>query len=200
MQLYFSLTSPFARKVRVALIEKGLYDRFEQRVVDPWASDAALLEVNPLLQVPALVLDDGQVLTNSDTILAWIERTYPQPALWPAETAALNHAQAIAALAQGLIEAVVYIVLERRKPAAQQNEPMVEHRLAAIDRVVHAFDTRFDRDDEHFGLDAIGVACALAYIDLRLPGHDWHANHPALAQWQSTAAARPSMRDTAPPN
>lgn len=199
MQLYLSLTSPFARKVRVALIEKGLLERFEQRIVDPWASDAALLEVNPLLQVPALVLDDGLALTNSDTILAWLERTHPQPALWPADAAALDRAQAIAALAQGVIEATVYVVLERRKPAAQQAQAMIERRLAAIDRVVQALETRFDHAGGRFQLDAIGVACALAYLDFRLPQYDWRAGRPGLAQWHSVVAARPSLRDTVPP-
>lgn len=199
MQIYISLTSPFARKVLVALIEKGLHDRIEQCIVDPWASDDALLKVNPLLQVPALVLDDGLALTNSDTILAWLERSYPHPALWPTDTAALDRAQAIAALAQGVIEATAYVVLERRKPAAQQGQVMIERRLAAIDRVVQALETRFDHVGERFRLDGIGVACALAYLDFRLPQYDWRAGRPALAQWQSVAAARPSMRDTVPP-
>ncbi|MGA9422094.1 MAG: glutathione S-transferase N-terminal domain-containing protein [Rhodanobacteraceae bacterium] len=199
MQLYLSLTSPFARKVRVALIEKGLIERVELRIVDPWADAESLAAVNPLLQVPTLVLDDGLALTNSDTILAWLDRTHPEPALWPAGADALTRAQAIAALAQGMIEYTVYIVLERRKPDAQQGRGMIDRRVAGITRVVQAIEQRFDRDTAGFCLDAIGVACALAYLDFRLSGLDWRKNAPKLAEWQRWAAQRPSMQATVPP-
>lgn len=199
MELYLSLTSPFARKVRVALIEKGLIERTELKIVDPWADEASLAAVNPLLQVPTLVLDDGLALTNSDTILAWIDRAHPQPALWPEDANALARAQAIAALAQGMIEYTVHIVLERRKPEQQQSETMIERRLAGIHRVVHALEQRFERDTTHFHGDAIGVACALAYLDFRLPELDWRSDAAGLASWLAWAAQRASMRATVPP-
>ncbi|MGA8278121.1 MAG: glutathione S-transferase N-terminal domain-containing protein [Rhodanobacteraceae bacterium] len=199
MQLYLSLTSPFARKVRVALIEKGLIERVELKIVDPWADAESLAAVNPLLQVPTMVLDDGLALTNSDTILAWLDRAHPQPALWPADADELTRAQAIAALAQGMIEYAVYIVLERRKPDAQQGRAMIDRRIAGITRVVHAIEQRFDCNTTGFHLDAIGVACALAYLDFRLPELDWRKNAPKLAEWQRRAAQRPSMQATVPP-
>ncbi|MGA9341776.1 MAG: glutathione S-transferase N-terminal domain-containing protein [Rhodanobacteraceae bacterium] len=199
MQLYLSLTSPFARKVRVALIEQNLIERTELKIVDPWADAESLAAVNPLLQVPTLVLDNGLALTNSDTILAWIDRTHPDPSLWPTEANSLTRAQAIAALAQGMIEYTVYIVLERRKPAQQQGTGMIERRLAGIQRVVAALERRFDCDTSGFHLDAIGVACALAYLDFRLPELDWRNKSPRLNRWLEWAAKRPSMQATAPP-
>ncbi|MGH8127479.1 MAG: glutathione S-transferase N-terminal domain-containing protein, partial [Gammaproteobacteria bacterium] len=78
MRLFLSPTSPFARKVKVALIEKHLFDLTEEVWVDPWASPAELVAINPMCQVPTLELDDGQVLTNSDTIIEWLERAYPE--------------------------------------------------------------------------------------------------------------------------
>ena len=199
MKLYLSPTSPFARKVKVALLEKGAQAAFEEVRVDPWAAPPELTAANPLSQVPTLITDTGAAIGNSDTLLAWIERRFPQPALLPTEDAALTRAQVVAAIAQGLIETTVGIVLERRRPAEQQSAAMLDRRLATIRRTVPALAQRFDRAREHFHHDGIGVACALAYLDLRLPEWDWRAAAPALAEWQVWAEARASMRASAPP-
>jgi glutathione S-transferase len=60
MDLYYSTTSPYARLVRVAVREKGLDGRVTPHLVDPWADDADLMRVNPLVRVPALVTDDAK--------------------------------------------------------------------------------------------------------------------------------------------
>ena len=199
MKLYLSLTSPFARKVKVALLEKGAQAAFEEVRVDPWTTPVELTQANPLSQVPTLVTDRGEAIGNSDTILAWIERRFPQPSLLPTDAAALTRAQAVAAIAQGLIETTVGVVLERRRPPEQQSKVMLDRRLATIRRTLPALAQRFDRAREHFHHDGIGIACALAYLDLRLPEWDWRAAAPTLAEWQVWAEARASMRASAPP-
>jgi len=198
MKLYTSLTSPFARKVRVAVIEKRLSDLVETVVIDPWASPDELVRINPLSQVPTLLLDDGLPLSNSNTIVDWLERQYPTPALLPDDEKLRTQALAIAALTQGLIECTVDIVLERRKTPAQQSQAIIERRLTTIDRVVDTLTTRFNLDTGHFYLDGIGTACALAYLDLRLPERNWRERSGQLATWHAWAAARESMRATQP--
>ena len=199
MKLYLSPTSPFARKVKVALLEKGAQAAFDEIRADPWTTPVELTQANPLSQVPTLITDHGEAIGNSDTILAWIERRFPQPSLLPADEAALTRAQAVAAIAQGLIETTVGIVLERRRPQEKQSRAMLDRRLATLRRALPVLAQRFDRAREHFHHDGIGVACALAYLDLRLPEWDWRAAVPALAEWQVWAEARTSMQASAPP-
>ncbi len=43
-----------------------------------------LLEANPLHQVPTLILDDGQVLSESAAIVLWLDEQYPRAGLLPA--------------------------------------------------------------------------------------------------------------------
>ncbi len=198
MKLYTSLTSPFARKVRVAVIEKRLSDLVETIVLDPWASPDELVRVNPLSQVPTLVLDDGLPLSNSDTIIGWLERQYPTPALLPDDEKLRTQALAIAALTQGMIECTVDIVLERRKTTVQQSRAMIERRLVTIDRVIDTLAVRFEPNTRHFHLDGMGVACALTYLDLRVPERDWRKRSKPLAAWQAWAVERDSMRATQP--
>lgn len=199
MRLFLSPTSPFARKVKVALIEKGLLDSTEEVWIDPWASPAELLAVNPMSQVPTLMLDDGQALTNSDTIIEWLERVWPEPPLLPEDAAECARTLSVAALAHGVIEFVVYVVIEGRKPTEQQSAKMLSRRLDGIERVLGVLEQRFDCSREHFCLDGLNVACALEYVDLRLPDLDWRVRCPRLAEWLVWAAARSSLKQSAPP-
>lgn len=199
MQLYLSPTSPFARKVKVALLEKGLGEKVEWVVLDPWASPDRLIAVNPLSQVPTLILDDGTALAGSDTILGALESIYPEPSLLPADAKTQLRTLAIAGFAHGLIECVVGIVLERRRAPERQKPSVIERKQAAITRVVKTLSEQFECPTGHFHLDAIGLACALAYLDFRLPDYAWHDDYPALAEWLDWAAMRPSMQASAPP-
>jgi glutathione S-transferase len=199
MKLYVSLTSPFARKVRVALEEKHLADRIETVLVDPWNDDGTLAAVNPLLQVPTLARDDGLAITNSDTIMNWLDRAYPEPGLWPQDPDARFRAEAVAALAQTVIEYAVFLVIESRRPESQRSAHMIERRRQGIVDTAAALNDGFHASQEQFNLDSIGVACALAYVDFRHPQLDWRSRAPKLDAWMKWALQRPSMKATAPP-
>lgn len=49
-----------------------------------------------------------------------------------------------------------------------------------------------------FDIAAIGVACALGYLDLRQPQFGWREQQPGLATWYADVTKRPSMAATAP--
>ncbi len=84
MKLYSHWRSTTSYRVRIALHLKQI--AFETVPVDLVAGDqrdAEYLAVNPVAGVPALVLEDGTVLTQSMAILEWIEARHPDPALIP---------------------------------------------------------------------------------------------------------------------
>jgi len=74
--------SPFVRKVRVALAEKGLDYRHEQ--VNPYAPPTGWRELSPLGKIPVL-RDGDHTLADSSVICAYVERRFPQPALYPSD-------------------------------------------------------------------------------------------------------------------
>lgn len=199
MKLYLSPTSPFARKVRVAILEKNLGDHTDWAMLDPWADPKELLALNPLSQVPTLATDDGTVLVGSESILGALEMLFPDPALFPAGRAACLDTLATAGLAHGLIECGVTVLLERRRPAAQQSTKNIKRKQAAATRTLKTLAERFDRSSKNFYLDGIGLACALAWLDFRLPDFKWRSTHPDLANWLDEVARRPSMQASAPP-
>jgi len=83
MKLYDYKMAPNARRVRVFLAEKGL--EIETIPVDLGTGEQmqdAYRAVNPRLAVPALVLDDGTLLTESIAICRYLELLHPEPALF----------------------------------------------------------------------------------------------------------------------
>ncbi|HSI57872.1 MAG TPA: maleylacetoacetate isomerase [Ideonella sp.] len=99
MKLYNFFRSGTSHRLRIALNLKGLaheYVAVDLRSEQHLAAD--FKSVNPQGLVPALVLDDGRVLTQSPAILEWLEERYPQPPLLPSDPDARVRVRALAAI------------------------------------------------------------------------------------------------------
>lgn len=197
MKLYFNQTSPYARKVRVVVAEKGLADTIDMIDVDPWASTPELLAAAPLSKVPALVTADGVTITESDAIVRYLDEYRNQPQMFPQDPAARAEAYARIALAQGMIDAAFDAVIERRRPAGQQSEEWVSRQHRALVRGL-AMAASATRPEGRFDLGDVSLACMLAYLDFRLPQITWRDSWPALAAWQDVVSKRASMLATQP--
>jgi len=80
MKLIASLTSPFARKIRILLMEKAIPCEL---VVDiPWSADTRTPDYNPLGKVPVLLPDDGPPLFDSRVIAEYLDLV-AGPAFFP---------------------------------------------------------------------------------------------------------------------
>lgn len=77
--LHHQPLSPFCRKVRVTLGEKGL--PVELREVRVWERSREFLTLNPAGKVPTLTLDDGGVIAESTAIVEFVEEMAPTPPL-----------------------------------------------------------------------------------------------------------------------
>lgn len=82
LKLYGAALSPFVRKTRVFLAEKGL--EYEAVHVDPNNPPEDYARLNPLKRIPALE-DGDHVLADSAVICAYLERKHPEPALYPSD-------------------------------------------------------------------------------------------------------------------
>jgi glutathione S-transferase len=81
MKLYNLDLSNFASKTRIALYEKGV--NFEKVNPPGGLGSADYKKVNPLGKVPALVLDNGQLIAESEVINEYLEDKYPEKPLLP---------------------------------------------------------------------------------------------------------------------
>lgn len=201
MKLVASLTSPYARKIRVILAEKQL--PFELEVDIPWNADTHVPDYNPLGKVPALVADDGRVWFDSPVVAAYLE-TLGGPALLPAEPLAALIVRQTEALADGIADAAVANFLEAKRPAGQQDATGLARQLGKIHRGLVALETRAARGEGLNGpalsLGDVAAGCALGYLDFRCASLDWRSPCPTLAALAARLFARPSFAATVPPN
>ena len=200
MKLVIAKPSPFARKARVALIEKGI--AFETVIDVPWSPGTAAPNFNPLGKIPILVLDDGRVVHDSKVIVEYIEMLGRPPHLLPSEPSLrLAHKQ-IEATADGVCDSVVLIVLERSRAPALRSSDWIERQLGKVEAGTSALaDSLGGRQwfvGSAFGLADIAVGCMLGYLDLRLPEFDWRGRHANLATFGERMFSRPSFAATVP--
>ncbi|MDD2873304.1 MAG: glutathione S-transferase N-terminal domain-containing protein, partial [Azoarcus sp.] len=130
MKLLASLTSPYARKIRILLAEKSL--PFELVVDSPWEANTRVPDVNPLGKVPALVLDSGEVFFDSPVVAGYLETLDAAPALIPTGGIERVRVRQTEALADGILDAAVVAFLESKRPPEQQSAVIIERQLDKI--------------------------------------------------------------------
>lgn len=211
MILISATPSPFARKVRIALIEKGI--PFELRNEIPWHSDTETPRHNPLEQLPILIPDEGEPVYESTYILEWIEHTYPDPPLVPADTGGMLEAKRIAMISEAVMDATVHLFFEFQRPEPSQD--WIVRQLRKVRGGLSELDRRLGNKRyfvaDQFGLADLSTISVLGMQDVASSNgaleawqqmdplmDDWRTLCPNLSRYEADLSDRPSVRDTAP--
>lgn len=195
MKLHWSPKSPFVRKVMIAAHELALAERIERvrSVAAMRAPNPAIMADNPLSKIPTLVLDTGEPIYDSLTIIEYLDGLVGGGRLIPASgperwTALTRHA-----LGNGLLDLLILWRNERDKPEDRQTVEWLrafEIKAAAALDALEAIAPELDASA--FGVAQIAIGCALSYLDFRFADLAWRDGRPALARWHATFATRPS--------
>jgi glutathione S-transferase len=192
MQLYASATSPYARKVRIAVIELGLSDRINIIATAP-IEDAGYRRINPLGKIPALKLDDGTVIYDSLVILDWLDQAAGGGRIIPRDARARNEELRHHALANGIIDAAFSIAMELRRPEEQRSSTWIARWSEAIEAGAKVLPHGLG---DEIGLAAITAVTAADYLAFRLG--DLRLDTTPLAAWRDRIGARSSFDTTLP--
>ncbi|BBM86819.1 glutathione S-transferase family protein [Candidatus Uabimicrobium amorphum] len=74
--------SPFVRKVKILLIEKGID---HDHVMAPPSQDPEFLKISPLGKIPVLVDEEGRAINDSSAIVNYLEERFPQNSALPTD-------------------------------------------------------------------------------------------------------------------
>ena len=119
MRLFYSAGSPFARIVRIALLETGLDEKTIKQDISRqrlYSAESDVLAVNPVGRVPTLVLDDGTILTEANLILRYIDAMSPSRELLSLDGSDEWRILSEMGQAWGLLEGIVSWVRALRLP------------------------------------------------------------------------------------
>lgn len=196
MKLLGSDTSPYTRKARFVLLEKGIPHQYV--VAPPREPGSPVPQANPLGRIPTLLLDDGTAVFDSAVICEYADALGAGPALIPAAREARMRVRRWEALADGIMDSAVAVRVESLRPPDRQDPAALALHGAAVARALaHAAaalaDGRPFLEGDACSLADLALLAALVYLDLRQPERDWRGAHPALARFDAAMRARPAL-------
>ena len=195
MKLHLNRTSPYARLVRVILLETGLAGRTELLFTDPWSSPEALLAVNPASKVPVLELDDGTCLVESGCIADYLIAVSGQAALSPSSRERPAERLRLLGLGRAVMDCAFGAVIQQR---CAPGSALGARWQAALPRIAVALEQLPFPDDGSPVCDLadLTVVVGFEYTDFRLPDIEWRTLAPRLAERVDLVGEKPSLRAT----
>jgi len=202
MKLTFSPSSPFARKVRIAAIELGLIDRIEfvSTTVAPGQPNEEYSKINPVKKLPALILDNGEVIVDSYVISEYLDELAGGGKLIPASGPSRWKVKSDHSLLQGVLDSMLlcrYENIVRPEPLRWQAWSD-DHWSRAWNGMAH-FEQQAGMLSGPLTIAQIALVCVLGYADFRFADCGWRKAYPKLDAFHEKMLARPSVKVSLPP-
>jgi glutathione S-transferase len=196
--LYYTQRSPYARKVRILLVEKNLACDLQE--TDIANKNPEFLKISPIGKIPVLVDEDGTTLWDSTQIIEYLDETYPEQAFYPSDRTPRLQCRQWEELADTFTDNVVGLWLQNRKGEKADAGDQAKYQ-AAIDRLLPVFNEQLTQTPYLLGVSwtAADVAAlsGLGYYTLRF-GEEWQQQYSRLAEWFKGLHQRASVSNTVP--
>ena len=199
MKLFYSNNSPYARKIRILIHEKKVDIILEKVVLSD--KNCIIHEYNPLSKVPTLFFN-GISIFDSPVIAEYVDYKSGPLHLIPSDFDKRMLLKRCEAISDGLCDAAVAIMLEKRRITAQQNAEVFEKQMRKIKLSLTWLNEEME-DKEYYLEDTfsyadIAVGSALGYVKLRYPEIDFKEEHLNLHRLYELLMQRPSFQMTVP--
>lgn len=200
--------SPYVRRVAITLHLYGI--PFERNPISVFADADEMSRITPIVRIPSLVLDDGDVLFDSGAIVDYLDETAgPELALTPRSGKERRRVLQATAVAAGGIDKAGAVVYERHFHEGEHKSTVWEARCkkqlaGALTFLEGLLATEWLTGPKMTQADVI-AACLIGYLKLRLPETLRDGLYPALDRLSSACekldafmAARPSPDEVMP--
>jgi glutathione S-transferase len=161
LKLHQTYLSPFPTRVRMLLYAKGIEVEFVEPpgIHDSRESKGNYFKVNPLGRVPALELDDGRVLPESEVICEYLEDAFPEPSLRPKDPWMRAQVRLISRLCD------IYLVMAMVPLFNASGRPRRDWDFARIDAALAEVRKSLDYLEHYIGTDGYAVGSVLTQAD-----------------------------------
>jgi len=206
MKLYTTSTSPYARVVKILLIEKGLEE--EVKIVEALTRrpDSPYYDINVSGRVPYLQHEDGMELEDSREICAYLDsldnsRKFVDISGDP--SVQLSHAdwqlRQLLARATSLIDSVSVWVRELRRAPDHQSPIILEHERTRSLRLARWWEQHIHHPNLQgpVNLTQATLYCALD-LDNAIDNFLWREQNPQLVAFANRLQKLPSIQATSP--
>lgn len=198
MILIGSLTSPFVRKVRIAMYEKQINYVFQ--LDDVWASNSEIYKYNPLGKIPCLLTDQGKSIFDSHVIIEYLDIFQPLPKLIPESSDDKINCRILEAMADGIIDASVTIFYENKRMPDYRDQTWIDRQYKKINITLETLNNelehQYNKNKEDINIAYISLACALDYLNLRFKHLEWNKSYSFLSEFLSNFSSKKSFINT----
>jgi glutathione S-transferase len=202
MKLIFSPSSPFVRKVRIAAIELGLIDKIEflPTTVAPGQPNDDYARITPLKKLPALILDNGDVILDSYVIAEYLDELAGGGKLIPVFGPTRWKVKSDHSLLQGMLDSMLLCRYEKAvRPQGLQWQAWSDDHWNRAWQGMARFDSQADVLSRPLDIVQIALVCVLGYADFRFADCGWRKAYPNLGAFHEKMLARPSVKISLPP-
>ena len=199
-RLYHLWLSPFSRKVRVVLAEKGL--EFEKTVEPVWERRQEFLGLNPAGTVPVLVEENGTAIAESQAICEYLDEIMPDKPIIGFDPASRAETRRLVSwfdlkfnreVTSNLVtEKVMKRFMKMGEPRAQAIRAGLHNIGYHMEYIAYLSDRRRWLAGEDFSLADIAAAAHLSCVDY-LGDVPW-SDYPVAKDWYVRVKSRPSFR------
>lgn len=198
MQIHYSLTSPYARKVRIfaALVKEPEI----QWILTKPLETPDFRRVNPLGKIPALV-SDSITLFDSALICEYLDDRYcarDGASLFHRGQADYFTVQKNHYLANGIMDAAVAAVMDKRRPDAPASAFWLNRWHESIQAGIRALSASNLGAPDAMNIGGVATVCALGYLGFRHAEIDIARLNPTLAEWYAAIARQVWFSETQP--
>ena len=165
MKLHQTYLSPFPTRVRLLFYAKNIPVEIVEPpgIHDSRESKGNYLAINPIGRVPALELDDGRVLPESEVICEYLEDAYPEPSLRPKDPWQLAQVRLISRLCDFyLVMAMVPLFTASGQKRKDWNWQRIDSALAEVRKALGYIEQYVGRDGYAVGRHLTQADGALA--------------------------------------
>jgi glutathione S-transferase len=193
--------SPFTRRVAITLSIYGV--PFEQRPLSGFGNRAEVRASNPLGRIPALVLDSGETLIDSDAIIDHLDEAYGgDKPLTPRNGADRRAVLKVAAMMMGACEKLLHAAYEgNHHPPEKVHQPWIDDCMAQVANALAAVETMIDPKQPYLLLERLTQADVTAVVAERLArarGIDTDTHMPKLRALTRRLAEQPFFQVSEP--
>ena len=193
--------SPYTRRVAITLEAYGI--AYRQQPVSGFGNRVEVRAANPLGRIPALVLDDGEVLVDSAAIIDHLDEAHGrEQAMTPPRGAERRAVLRVVALMMGACDKLLAAAYERNHhPPEKVHRPWMDDCIAQATHALSAVDAMIETPRRHLLLDRLTQADVTAFIAERLArglGVEMAARLPRLHGHAMTLLDEKPFRVTEP--
>jgi glutathione S-transferase len=200
IKLYTFPPSTNSRKVRIALLEKGLeFERINIDLTQREQKNSDYLKIHPFGQIPALD-DEGFIVYDSTIINEYLEDEYPYPSLMPRDSEGRARVRLLEDFRDSYFNPFfVHIIHEIRKPEGERDAARIDAAKAEITKAFERTEKELHSKEYLVGSFSLADVAFMANIDLldRFGIPVDGSKYPNTVAWIVRLKARPSFAASA---